>query len=291
MDISIIIPTYNSETLSSCLRTLKRQKIDVPFEIIVIDDGSSNAIRNRHRRLVKEIELPIEYVENKHAGPAAARNIGIKRAQGAFLIMLGDDIIVSDNFICEHMDAHKDCHNIACLGLTLWDEEIQITDFMKFLAPYGIHFSYHNIKDKTNCGYGFFYTSNLSIGRDWFGENLFDEDFRFPSYEDIELGYRLEQRGLKIIFNEKALAYHRHLFKEKEYFRRRKTVGQQASILIKKHPELKCHFLVKNPIKLTLFKVLARYLFFLRLNKKYRYLYWELKIREIMLKEIYESLK
>ena len=93
--LSIIIPTRDRPgTLVRTLRALARQSLSSgAFEVVVVDDGSEASTRE-----AVEIERgasggSVEYLRQPAAGPAAARNAGIRAARAPLLLFLGDDIV------------------------------------------------------------------------------------------------------------------------------------------------------------------------------------------------------
>src|SRR5262245_35313420 len=95
--ISVIIPTYERVgQLSVCLGALVAQ--DYPrdhFEVLVVDDGSAtspeagvDAFRDR---------LNVQFLTQRHAGPATARNFGAAHAKGDFLAFTDDDCVPAPN--------------------------------------------------------------------------------------------------------------------------------------------------------------------------------------------------
>lgn len=88
--ISIIVPFYNAEThIKNCLDGLKNQEFSKPFEVIMIDDGSTDNSQN----LVKKYDFPglILYSLPKNSGPGAARNVGLKKAKGEYIFLIDVD--------------------------------------------------------------------------------------------------------------------------------------------------------------------------------------------------------
>lgn len=95
MDLSIIIVSYNSNSLTElCLDSIIKETMDVDYEIIVVDnassDGSVEMIRNKFP-YVKLICNP------KNLGFAAAQNAGLREACGVFLLILNNDVIFIEN--------------------------------------------------------------------------------------------------------------------------------------------------------------------------------------------------
>ena len=283
--VSIIIPTYNRKTvLIKCLSALFAQSYSKDkYEIIVVDDGSSDNTEELVIELMKNAPCTLRYLKQTKKGPAGVRNIGIKDAKGKHILLIGDDIIASKTLLEEHMKIHELKKDIAVLGYTLWHSDIEITEFMNFLAPNGPQFNYKVIKDTENCSYKFFYTSNISLEKKWFDDNIFDEDFKYAAFEDIELGYRLEKKGLKILFNKNAIAYHHHRYEPKQFFDRQQIAGKSALILFKKHIELKSELLSskkKMKVKLLNFMLFLPFLektFLKKIYWKQLSNYWYLK--------------
>ena len=85
--VSIIIPTYNrAEFLLDALESV-RQQSKKPFEIIVVDDGSTD----HTRKVLFESTFKVNYIYQKNCGPAAARNKGVAVATGDVIAFLDDD--------------------------------------------------------------------------------------------------------------------------------------------------------------------------------------------------------
>lgn len=241
---SVIIPTYNrSQIVKKCLNALLEQTFSYKdFEILVIDDGSTDATKDIVIKTQSSSRVSIEYFFQENKGPAAARNLGIKNAKGEILILIDDDIIATAKLLDEHINWHHQFkeNNIATLGYVTWFPEFKITRFMYWLEHGGPQFTYGDLEGKTEIDFNYFYTANISLKKKFLLENgLFDEDFPYPAYEDLELAYRLKRKGLKIFYNKNAVAFHFHQILVKDFLSRMEKVGESAYILLQKHPELK----------------------------------------------------
>ncbi|HII29478.1 TPA: glycosyltransferase [Candidatus Woesearchaeota archaeon] len=257
LKLSVIVTTHNrADALEMCLKALADQSYPKPgFEVIVIDDGSSEETGQLVKELASSLPIRIRYSYQEHmgrSGVSKARNKGITEAKARHVLIMGDDIIASREFLMEHMrihEEHKNAHKAnmdkgeviergsAVLGLTEWHPKLKATLFMNFLINEGHQFNYKGIKDRNNCGYGMFYTSNISLATSWFTEELFDEEMF--ALEDVELGYRLEKKGLKIVFNPRALAYHYHPITEEQFYNKIRNTSINAVHMYRKFPELK----------------------------------------------------
>jgi len=178
----------------------------------------------------------------KKSGPAACRNYGVKKAKGDILLFLGDDVILSKNLIEEHRNYHEKNmgEKDVVLGYLRYPKCFLRNPLCEYLENSGTQFNYGRLWDGKKCDYRCFYSSNLSIKKSFFEEEGgFDKDFKYPTYEDTELGYRLSQKGMKMVFNEKAVGLHVHKISFVKYCLRMIKVGKSARLLEKKHPELK----------------------------------------------------
>jgi len=91
MKISVIIPAYNAEaTLADCLESVARQTVR-PFEVVLVDDGSTDNTRGVAARFEKRLMLRI--VTQVNSGLGKARNAGMSAATGdAYAFLDADDI-------------------------------------------------------------------------------------------------------------------------------------------------------------------------------------------------------
>jgi glycosyltransferase involved in cell wall biosynthesis len=99
--ISVIIPTYNrSKLIQRALSSLLKQTI-LPDEIIVIDDASTDNTKEIISNYIHKNHL-LRYIQlNKNSGAQHARNIGIKEANGNFLLLLDSDNELDKNYCLE----------------------------------------------------------------------------------------------------------------------------------------------------------------------------------------------
>ena len=127
MQISIIIVNYNTKQLTlNCLRTIYEYTKDINFEIIVVDnassDGSVEAIKASYP-LVKIIE------PNKNLGFGRANNLGAKYAQGEYLFLLNSDTLLIENTlsVLYTFMKNRESENIGACGVSLLNGQQQKT--------------------------------------------------------------------------------------------------------------------------------------------------------------------
>ena len=113
--VSVIVPFYNAEShIKTCLDTLLKQDFIKPFEIIMVDDASTD----NSRSIVKMHDFPglQLYSLPSNSGPAAARNLGLKKAKGEYVYFLdADDTIAANTLTTLYSIANESaCDLVIC---------------------------------------------------------------------------------------------------------------------------------------------------------------------------------
>lgn len=208
MFFSVVIPTYNRKPiLEKCLRALEAQEVaaDSPiagYEVVVVDDGSTDDTvpwLQAHQAELPHVRLFLQ----DHKGPAAARNLGVEKATGDTIIFIDSDLVVTETFLQAHADAlltgQKQLGNDR---LFTYGSVINTCNFDHPTSePFKV----------TDFSAAYFATGNVAIDRKWLEQaGLFDTRFQLYGWEDLELGVRLKQLGLKLIKCPAAAGYHWH---------------------------------------------------------------------------------
>ena len=209
LPLSVIICTYNrADFLKLLLESLITQTLSKDkFEIIVIDDGSSD----KTREIVESFYsvYPVKYFYQNNAGLASARNHGIFAAQGDIVLLLDDDDFATPELLEEHLKTHRKYpqDNYAVLNYTTWATYLNVTPLMTFITDIGCFlFNYPGIRNGDILDYTHFWGGRSSCKRSFLIEyGVFNPVFRFGC-EDIELGYRLSRHGLKVVYNSRAVS-------------------------------------------------------------------------------------
>jgi glycosyltransferase involved in cell wall biosynthesis len=304
---SVIIPTYNrAKILNECLKKLVDQRfVNSEYEIIVVDDGSTDNTKKVVLDIKKSSPVEIKYLYQKNHGQGIARNYGIKNAHGKIVVLIGDDILVVPDFLRQHMNNHRKNYNEndAVLGFVGWDPRLEITPFMEWLTNgssvlgrFGGHqFAYEKLKNKKKADYNFFYTSNISLKRSILMKHPFDSRFSSYGWEDIELGYRLTKKeDLNLYYNPMAVGYHYHEMDEEGLKKRMRQIGKSAHLINKKYPELKkvpsnfkkfIFYLISNRAAIFIFDKLRKIS-----NEKYFTLYYYALSKKYFLKGLKEGI-
>jgi GT2 family glycosyltransferase len=284
---SVVIPTYRRlPMLLRVLDALQKQVGAPEFETIVIDDGSQDDTER-----VIGARNDVTFRSQVNSGPGRARNQGVSMARGRYVVFIGDDTVPDARFLAEHARVHeesKDDPLVACLGYTGWPDEDRVTAFMDYINDFGLQFGYKLIRHGDVVPFNFFYTSNISIERQLLLDHPFDTTFPSAAWEDIELAYRLDHKGLKIHYNEKAVTRHHHPMTVDSFARRQYTVGKSGAIFYRMHPELG-HFLGIHELetrRLADEKELSRLHRRARLGERFRFLARP-KVFETLMREHY----
>lgn len=209
-DLSVVIPTRNrSSLLAASLESLVAQSLPHRrFEVVVVDDGSTDGTREACARF--EERLPLRYVRLAPSGISAAKNLGTFVSTGRLLLFFDDDDVADANLLAQHVESHAAHPDdaVAILGYTTWAPELPVTPVMRYATEIGQNlFSYPSIRHGQELGFTNFWGGRTSCKRALLVRHgIFNQGFTFGS-EDIELAYRLSRVGLKVVYNALAISY------------------------------------------------------------------------------------
>jgi glycosyltransferase involved in cell wall biosynthesis len=193
--ISVVVPVYNGgEAFRQCLGSLVALD-PPPLEIIVVADGDTDGSWQVAEEFgARVIRLPVS-----SGGPARPRNIGALQAKGKYVFFVDADVCVPAGILRQVAEKFQHAPHLSAL-IGSYDDTPAEKNFLsqyKNLIHHYVHQQAH--KDATT-----FWGACGAIRREVFLElGGFDENYRRPSIEDIELGYRLKKAG-----------YHIHLYKD-----------------------------------------------------------------------------
>ena len=127
MDVSVIIPVYNTEKyLTACVDSVLQQEL-VSLEIILVDDGSTDASPNICDDYAKK-HTNIRAIHIQNSGPATAKNEGLKVAQGHYIALTDSDDKMEPTMLRKMVSAgYEHDADIICCNYKQIDEQGNIS--------------------------------------------------------------------------------------------------------------------------------------------------------------------
>lgn len=197
MRATIQLCTYNrAALLERVLDACFEQTIpERSYEVVLVNDGSTDETPEVIERARERANCRFVVVDQANAGLAKARNAGIARASGERIVFIDDDVLPLPNFVEEHLRSHASHPQAIVRG-----GAINVESFDDLPPP---------VWTIKNYSGNYFWTTNVSVPLATIrGIGGFNETFSEYGWEDIDVGLRLRARGVKAVFNPKALAYH-----------------------------------------------------------------------------------
>jgi glycosyltransferase involved in cell wall biosynthesis len=214
--LTILITTRNRvDTLRRCLDAIyASDDLSDVKDIVVVDDGSEDGTEQflDDCRRNSKVTTVVRHAISK--GPAVARNAGVRAAQGEYVLIMGDDVLLFPptlRLFCEHIRTH-DMSAASVIGNILPPPE-NTTAFEYWSCYGGSQFCHYRIPPEKalDAGDEYFYTSNVLTPTALLREFPFDESFPYARYEDRELAYRLKKKiQHRIHYLAEAKSYHVH---------------------------------------------------------------------------------
>jgi glycosyltransferase involved in cell wall biosynthesis len=234
--VSVIVPTFQrAGLLRLCIESFDAQADAPDFEVVVIDDGSTDDTAATLAALQSGRPWLRWSSQPTNRGPAAARNRGVSEARANLLLFVDDDVVASHDLLHTHLRLHDaaDDEQLAVLGRVDWHPSVDVTPFMRWLDRSGLQFAYDTwLREGPVPPPAAFYTANLSLcKRVVVDAGGFDERFPYAAYEDLELATRLTRRGLHMDYRPAALAYHRRAIDLATFRQRMTRVGESAELM------------------------------------------------------------
>lgn len=238
--ISALFSTFNrAELLREALAALQCQTLaKEDFEVIIVDDGSSD--RTREVVSAYESTLPLYYVYQSNQGLAEGKNHGVRLAKAPVVVFMDDDDVAAPDLLEQHLRAHLRYQDIntAVLGYTDLRSDLSKLPLMHFVTQVGCYlFSYPKLSDGEVLDYTYFWGGRSSCKKQILIERgIFDPIFKFGC-EDIELGYRLKESGpFRVIYNAQAKSTMIRAVTLEDFLTRVYRQGQSNYVFWRKHP-------------------------------------------------------
>ncbi len=237
--LSIVVPTRNRRTiLSRTLPPLLAQRgIEGDYEVIVVDDGSSDGTSSMLQR--PDWGSRLRVVSQPHRGLAAARNRGAMEAQGAIVLFLDDDMIAGPELAAIHLDEHGAATPKVVLGALDLAEEVRRSFLKEGVAAWSRDMNRRLSEPGYRLRFDDWSFGHASVDRALFRDaGGFDEAFVSYGNEDYDLGWRLIQRGVEVRFTPRAVARQIYDKNLAAWLRDIHHVGRADVVLAAKYPAI-----------------------------------------------------
>ena len=236
LSFSFIIPVYNRPNeIKELLDSLRLQTYDQPFEVVIVEDGSTISSEEVIGEYVDY--LSISYYKKANSGPGDSRNYGMAKAKGNYFIVLDSDCILPPQYLIEAEKSLKDDF-VHCYG-----------------GPDAAHESFSTVQKAINYAMTSFLTTggirggkravdqfqprsfNMGISKEAF-KNVGGYGNIHPG-EDPDLTIRIWNKGYRTKLISEAFVYHKRRIDWNKFYIQVNKFGMVRPILNKWHPETK----------------------------------------------------
>ncbi len=242
VDATIVISTFNrASALPPTLAALGTQTVAPDrYEVIVVDDGSEDDTQAVLAATQTLYALRV-LRHDVNRGVSAGRNTGMREARGEILIFISDDVVVSENFVAEHIDTHARFPDAWVVGGFKQLDELAETPFGRYLEEREADFERQRTGralDDEVSELVLPTARNLSLPRaDLERVGYFDEQFRVAC-EDQDLAVRAVAAGIRFLYNDAIHCIHNdHHVELGRYCRQQERGAADTVRFVRKHPE------------------------------------------------------
>lgn len=223
--VSVIVPAYNAAaTLPACLAALQHQTRP-PDEILVIDDGSTDGTAAAAKA------AGIRVIQQSQRGPAAARNCGVRVACGNVVLFTDADCEPLPDWVERMLIPFADPSIVGVKG----SYRSRQRDLIARMVQAEFEDKYERMRRCTTID--FIDTYSAAYRRVVFLQaGGFNEVFPQASVEDVELSFRLAERGARLVFAPQAQVWHQHSTSLLQYLRKKARYGFWRALVYRWHP-------------------------------------------------------
>lgn len=226
-ELAVVIPTRDRwPILARTLDALAAQTVS-GFEVVVVIDGL-----DQHPPSLPGVTV----VEKEHGGPGAARNAGVAATDAEIVLFLGDDMLPTPPLVERHLARHRTFGDDvdAVIGHVRWHPDVRGGRLLRWLDWSGTQFDFATIPGD-DAGWPRFYSCNVSLKRSLFERaGGFDPAFTYY-YEDLDMGWRLHEHGLRLWYERAAEAHHLHSYSWPQLVRRFEGIAVGERMMADKH--------------------------------------------------------
>ena len=226
--VSVVVASYNgARTLKTCLNSLVR--LNYPdYEVLLVDDGSTDTTP----QICSNYTGKIRYIRQENHGLSVARNTGIAAAQGEIVAFTDSDCRADEDWLFYLVGDLITSRFTGIGGHNFLPPEDSPVAAAVLVSPGGP--AHVMINDRLSehvpgCNMAFYRWALEEIGG-------FDSIYR-QAGDDVDVCWRLQQRGYRIGFNPAGFVWHFRRSTLGAYLKQQRGYGEAEALLVRKHPE------------------------------------------------------
>lgn len=210
--VSIVIPVHNKFSLTySCLASVLLATYGIDYEVIVVDDGSTDETLE-----ITNIVKNIKYTRNETAkGFVLACNKGVSLANGEYVLLLNNDTEVLDGWLKEMLFVFENFERVGIVGAKLLYPDLTLQEAGAIVWGNGEAWNYGRNQNPAHPKYNYTrqvdYCSGACImlpKKLWDELGGFDEEFAPAYWEETDLAFRVREKGYKVVYTPFAQVIH-----------------------------------------------------------------------------------
>ncbi|HEU0011838.1 MAG TPA: glycosyltransferase [Verrucomicrobiae bacterium] len=225
--VSVVVACYNgARTLRPCLDSLGR--LNYPdYEVILVDDGSTDATPQ-----IASLYPDLRVIRQENHGLSVARNTGIAAAQGEIVAFTDADCRADEDWLY-YLVGDLISSRFTGIGgpnfLPPEDSPVAAAVLVSPGGPAHVMLNDRVAEHIPGCNMAFYKWALEEIGR-------FDPIFT-KAGDDVDLCWRLQQRGYRIGYNPAGFVWHYRRSTVRAYLKQQEGYGEAEAMLVRKHPE------------------------------------------------------
>jgi glycosyltransferase involved in cell wall biosynthesis len=215
--VTVVVTTRNrAHYLDDCLASLLRQRTGLPYEVVVVDNGSTDTTGAVLRRWAAR-DARLRTIREPQLGLSAGKNAGLRTARGCWILFTDDDVVVDAGWLEGHERILRDKGPRVMVGGPIVPVHDDLSAFPSWLSPGGLedlgllHFGVEQPLDRGRYVWG----ANLAASAELFAEvGPWNEDLgrrgeERGSFEDTEYQDRVRKAGGVVWFSPEPVLRHR----------------------------------------------------------------------------------
>jgi GT2 family glycosyltransferase len=226
-EISVVVATYQRpDRLAGLIAALEAQDTTLAFEVVIVDDGSTDEAWARLVRLVEASSTAVQAIRQRpNQGPAVARNLGWRTARASRIAFTDDDCLPTPGWL-------EALHNRLSQADLVQGRTLPNPDHADRWGPFS--------RSVTAIEEDFYATCNVGYRRAVLEKvGGFEELFGRYAGEDTDLACRARSAGFRGMFETAALVHHEVRPSDYRDYLRDKRRWEGIGLVVARHPELR----------------------------------------------------